>query len=66
MVLSFETVCKFDIVIQISCHQKLGIGCGCWSPEKISPKKISQKVTEKNRNQFSITGFISSITIANN
>ena len=44
--------------------------------EKLVPKEISYtiiivskasiKATEKNRNQFSITGFISSITIANN
>ena len=61
---------------QISCYQKLGIGGGFGSPEKISPKKISQtmiiviktstKATEKNRNQISITCFISSATIANN
>ena len=47
VVFSFETVCKFDIVArrksQISCYQKLGIGGGFWSPEKISPKKFHKK-----------------------
>ena len=45
---SFETVSKFDIITrkkikyQKSCYQKLGIGGGFWSPEKISPKKLSE------------------------
>ena len=45
VVVSFQKVCEFDIVTrkknQISCYQKLGIGGGNWSPDKISPKKFS-------------------------